>query len=241
MLTKALQKLFSKGDNIEALHQSMQAKRWSSHALEHYFAHPLPNAERPLSEQQFVALDFETTGLNPDTDRILSIGTVELNYEEIDLTSVSEVILRHDVVVRPESAIIHEIMPIQVQKQGVEPEPALDQLIEHCTGKTIIAHSAGIEHGFLSSYLKRRYQLEKLPCYMIDTLLLEKRFSYLGKNRGHASFQLDDLRQHYNLPDYQAHSAASDALGCAELLLAQVKRLRLCHRPLSEVMCRPPY
>ncbi|TKF79717.1 hypothetical protein FCV67_27310 [Vibrio sp. F13] len=74
---------------------------------------------------------------------------------------------------------------------------------------------------------------------MIDTLLLEKRFSYLGKNRGHASFQLDDLRQHYNLPDYQAHSAASDALGCAELFLAQVKRLKLCHRPLTDVIYKP--
>ncbi|MCY9869994.1 exonuclease domain-containing protein [Vibrio barjaei] len=239
MLAKTLQKLFSKGDNIEALHQSMQAKHWPSHALEHYFAHPLPNAERPVSEQQFVALDFETTGLEPDSDRILSIGTVELNYEEINLTSVSEVILRQDVTIRPESAVVHEIMPTQVREQGIEAELALDRLIEHLRGKTIIAHSAGIEYGFLSSYLKRRYQIEKLPCYMIDTLSLEKRFSYLGKNRGHSSFQLDDLRQHYNLPDYYAHSAASDALGCAELFLAQVKRLRLCHRPLSEVIYRP--
>ncbi|GAL35739.1 DNA polymerase III epsilon subunit [Vibrio maritimus] len=238
MLTKTLHKLFSNGKNIEDLHQFMRSKRWPSHALEYYFAHPLPNAERPVSEQQFVALDFETTGLEPGSDRILSIGTVELSYEEIDLTSVSEVILRQDVTIRPESAVVHEIMPSQVREQGVEAEPALDQLIEHLAGKTIIAHSACIEYDFLSSYLRRRYQLQKLPCYMIDTLLLEKRFSYLGKNRGHPSFQLDDLRQHYNLPEYQAHSAASDALGCAELFLAQVKRLKLCHRPLSEVICK---
>ncbi|MGR5389496.1 exonuclease domain-containing protein [Vibrio crassostreae] len=239
MLAKTLHKLFSKGDNIEDLHQSMRAKSWPSRALEHYFAHPLPNAERPVSEQQFVALDFETTGLEADSDRILSIGTVELSYEEIELTSVSEVILRQDVTIRPESAVVHEIMPMQVQEQGVEAELALDSLIEHLAGKIIIAHSACIEYSFLSSYLKRHYQLQKLPCYMIDTLLLEKRFSYLGKNRGHASFQLDDLRQHYNLPDYQAHSAASDALGCAELFLAQVKRLKLCHRPLTDVIYKP--
>ncbi|WP_237485716.1 exonuclease domain-containing protein [Vibrio hippocampi] len=239
MLTRKLKRWFSHQDKMQAVYSELAHHQWSSGALTQYFTQPLPNTQSPLTELEFVAIDFETTGLEPESNRILSIGSISLNYEEIDLTSMNEVYLRNEDFVRPESAVVNEIMPKQVIQQGVDSSSAIDQLLDRVAGKVIIAHSASIEYGFLLAYLSRQYNLDALPCYLIDTLALEKRFSYLGQNHGHNSFQLDDLREHYNLPEYNAHSAASDALGCAELFLAQVKRLKLCHRPLKEVLYRP--
>jgi len=239
MLAKTLRRLFSDENRTQAMHSQLANQKWNSDSLAQFFNRPLPDLKSPLSELEFVAIDFETTGLEPQSDRVLSIGSVELNYEEINLGSMNEVYLRNESYVRAESAVVNGIMPQQVLLEGIDSSDAFDQLLERISGKVIIAHSACIEYGFIQTFLSQRYGLADFPCYMVDTLALEKQFSYLGKNRGHSSFQLDDLRQHYNLPPYQAHSAASDALGCAELFLVQVKRLKLCHRPLAEVLWRP--
>ncbi|MGR5542073.1 exonuclease domain-containing protein, partial [Vibrio campbellii] len=64
-----------------------------------------------LNTQQFVALDFEMTGLEASQDKILSIGLVHLNCEEIDLSSSHEIYLDHGQFVKKESAEINEIVP----------------------------------------------------------------------------------------------------------------------------------
>lgn len=69
------------------------------------------------------------------------------------------------------------------------------------------------------------------PLGIFNHLVLEK-----GGQR--SSFQLDDLRRCYHLPDYHSHSAASDALACAELFMVQSKKLDLNkQRQLNTVLC----
>ncbi|QIA66069.1 DNA polymerase III subunit epsilon [Vibrio astriarenae] len=210
----------------EALRKTIVPKAHYSLALEEYLNSPLPLLSDAINKLEFVALDFEMTGLDANHDKILSIGLVQLNCHEINLSSSHEIYLEHGNYVKRESAEINEIVPNQL-KDATDPKVALDELLNHIRGKVVIAHSACIERNFLNALTQHTHGLEKLPCHFIDTLYLEKKYSYAGQSKTHLSYQLNDLRHHYNLPDYYAHSAASDALACAELFLVQLAKLKL--------------
>ncbi|WP_051326863.1 exonuclease domain-containing protein [Aliagarivorans taiwanensis] len=205
-------------------------------SLGHYLATPAPSIDATLPQLEFIALDFETSGLDPQTDKVLSIGTVNLRLEQIDLASAEEVFVRNSQYVKADTATINQILPSDIEHKGISPQVAFNQLLERISGKVVIAHHATIEREFLKAHIRQCHQLCELPCFFIDTLSLEKRYSYLAKRKLHASYQLDDLRAHYNLPHYHAHSAASDALACAELFLAQVAKLGLCQFTLRTLL-----
>lgn len=206
-----------------------------SRALTDYLQTPQPLLGEELDQQQFVALDFETTRLDPSHDQILSIGLVHFTTSEIDLASSAECYLSHGQFVKHESAQVNEITANQL-KDGLPAIEALNWLLEQIKGKVVIAHCATIERDFLHALLDHAFGLNALPCHFIDTIELEKRHSYAGRTRSHASYQLNDLRQHYHLPDYNAHSAASDALACAELFMVQLSKFKLkTNTKLAEV------
>ncbi len=180
----------------------------------------------PLTELEFLAIDFETSGLNAEKDQILSIGMVEFNLEQVDLSSAEEILIDNGEFVKASTAEINGLTP-KALAQGVSLEQGIERLLEKAQGKVILAHSCRIEKCFLETFFAKSYQLDVFPFYFVDTIFIEKRFSYAGKTGTHTSYQLNDMRRHYKLPDYIEHSAASDALACAELFIVQTKKLKL--------------
>ncbi|MGR5002083.1 3'-5' exonuclease [Vibrio celticus] len=221
-----------KNSHRKKLHQ----KYSNTPPLVQYLSTQLPQKNQQIHSVDFVALDFETTGLNPSIDKILSFGAVELSADQIYLASSTEVILRNEQHIRRESAIINGILPQHILEHGVEVHAALNILLDKIAGKVLLAHNAQIELLFLQAIVEQCFGLPKLPCLVIDTLKLEKQFSYLSKRKIHGSYQLNELRSHYQLPDYHAHTAASDALACAELFLVQLRKFGLYDRQLKKLL-----
>ncbi len=182
--------------------------------------------ELPLTELKYLAIDFETSGLNAEKDQILSIGMVEFTLDQIDLSSAEEILINNGEFVKAETAEINGLTP-KALSQGVPLEQGIERLLQKTKGKVILAHSCKIEKRFLEVFFEKHYQLDVFPSYFVDTIFIEKRFSYAGKTGSHKSYQLNDMRRHYKLPDYMEHSAASDALACAELFIVQTKKLKL--------------
>lgn len=224
MLSKRIvSQLFNPNRQLNRLRQS----HYHCTTVQKYLNTPLPEPSAPIKSVKFVALDFETTGLNYFSDKLLSFGTVELSVDQIDLASSTEILLRNENHVRPESAVVNGILPQHIIEQGVEEHIALQALLDKLAGKAVLSHNAEIEQTFLQKSIEKHYGIAKLPFLFVDTLKIEKQFSYLSKSKLQSSLQLNDLRDHYQLPGYYAHSAASDALACAELFLAQLSRFRL--------------
>ncbi|WP_390902300.1 exonuclease domain-containing protein [Vibrio rhizosphaerae] len=221
--------------DAEALRQRIQIDPHWSAALRAYLSHPLVLPETPLSELRFLALDFETTGLTPSDDQILSIGMVDLTLEAIDIAGHEELLINHGEFIKPETAQINGLTP-HALAQGISLVEGMNRLLERAQGKILLAHHCPIEKRFITHFLRQHYQLKAFPGYFVDTLEIEKRFSYAGRNRHHDSYQLDDLRRYYHLPDYCAHSAASDALACGELFLVQAKKLGLQKTPIRQLL-----
>ncbi len=194
--------------------------------LKNCLSRSLAEMDLPLTELEFLAIDFETSGLNAEKDQILSIGMVEFNLEQVDLSSAEEILIDNGEFVKASTAEINGLTP-KALAQGVSLEQGIERLLEKAQGKVILAHSCRIEKCFLESFFEKSYQLNVFPFYFVDTIFIEKRFSYAGKTRTHTSYQLNDMRRYYKLPDYIEHSAASDALACAELFIVQTKKLKL--------------
>lgn len=179
-----------------------------------------PSASSRLAEAELVCLDIETTGLDPATVDMLSIGWVLIRGGRVDLSTAES----H--VVKPSGGIgdspsIHGLTD-SVVDQGMSPGEAMERVLEVLTGRVLVVHHAGLDKKLLDRLCKAQFG-DKLLVPVIDTLALENR----RKSRHHhledtRSLRLPDLREHYNLPWYRGHDCLVDAISTAELLIAMV-------------------
>lgn len=199
------------------------------------YAHPVTD----ITDVDILSIDFETTGLNPMVDQILSIGCVEISGGNIDLSTASHTYIKGSQNIKGETAIINHIVP-ELLVNGVTLDDALGELFERMRGKLILAHGMNIERRFLLHYLVTRYDIKQLPWLWVDTLRIERSLIENQMNPQGTSYQLNMLREKYGLPDYTGHNALTDALSAAELFFAQLPKVygNNKQRPYSEVISR---
>jgi DNA polymerase-3 subunit epsilon len=205
-----------------------QARRRSALPLQQrLLQQSLPSPGARVADLEMIALDFETTGLDVQRDHIVAAGWVLIRGDRILMSSAREVHVRSgqaDGV--GQSAVIHGILDSDLADAD-SIESMLEQLLPELAGRAIVAHAASIERGFLAALLRRMGGVP-MPNPFIDTLSLERRLieGEGGRVRElHGDLTLDACRARRGLPGHQRHSAGTDAIATAELLLAQVAQL----------------
>jgi DNA polymerase-3 subunit epsilon len=193
-------------------------------ALHDYLSTPLTPKKTHCDDLVIVALDLETTGLNPRKDKILSYGLVEIQHMAVKLETSRHQLIAIDEDIPEESAVIHQITDDQAAT-GISINEALPELLSRLAGKVMLVHYASIEQNFLNSICQKLFGAPfVIPT--IDTLVLAQR---LFERRNHTiqpgDLRLFNLRLRYNLPNYKAHNALSDALATAELFLAMAAEM----------------
>ncbi len=188
--------------------------------MREYLSTDFPKPSADIRDLELLAIDLETTGLDPKRDDILSVGYVVVRGNRVDLGSARHRLVRTARAIPEASAIIHQITDDQAAQGGLL-DDVLAELLQALAGKVMIAHHASVEKGFLGDACQRVYGVG-LTVPVIDTQALAKRTF----ERRHIAYKSSDLRLHalserYNLPRYGAHNALSDALAAAELFLAQ--------------------
>ncbi|MES9851194.1 MAG: exonuclease domain-containing protein [Candidatus Thiodiazotropha sp. L084R] len=194
-------------------------KKVESGILHDYLSTPMVNKNTVCEELVIVSLDLETTGLNPKKDKILSYGFVEIQHMTVKLGSSHHQLISIDDEIPEESAVIHQITDDQAAT-GIPLEEAMPILLSQLAGKVMLVHYASIEQHFIDAACRNIYGAPfVIP--IIDTLVLARR---LFERRNHTvqpgNLRLFNLRPQYNLPNYKAHNALSDAVATAELFLA---------------------
>ncbi len=169
-------------------------------------------------------MDLETTGLDPRTDEIVSVGWVALTGERIDLSTAAHRLVLPTRALPEQSTVIHAITD-DVAARGAPPPVVVAELLSVLAGKVLVAHNASFELAFVRAACARAFGGRFLSP-AVDTLALGLR----ALQRRDAAFaprelRLHALRRRHNLPRYRAHDALSDALAAAELFLAQLARL----------------
>jgi len=189
--------------------------------LHDFLSVPFPSLDTPIDQLKILAVDFETTGLEAKTDKLLSVGFVLLEQEQIRLNSSYHQIINTEAQLEESNVIIHQITDDQ-KEQGQPLHTVVEQLLKALAGKVMLVHFARIERQFLQQACLELYGLA--PDFpMIDTLVIAKR--QLDKRDvayDPSELRLSSLRNQYQLPDHHGHDALNDAVATAELLLAQM-------------------
>ena len=207
-------------------------------ALADYLATPFPSKKLDCREIEIVAIDLETTGLDPAKDDILSIGMVNIDHWGVKLSTSWHRIVQVDRAIPGESAVIHQITDDQ-SAAGSPIEDLLPEVLKRMAGKPMLVHYSPIEQNFLSAVCRKLYGAP-FVVPIIDTLEIAQR---VFERRNHliqpGDLRLFNLRPRYNLPQYKAHNALSDALATAEMFLAMADNLyaeQTC--PLGEFLSK---
>ncbi|PMH46884.1 DNA polymerase III subunit epsilon [Vibrio sp. 10N.286.49.B3] len=196
--------------------------------LQSFYQQALPHPETPLNEITFLALDFETTGLDAKSDGIITIGAVPFNLNRIFLSQAKHWIVRPKQQLEEESVIIHGIT-----HNDILDAPDLSEIIEDVlntlSGHVMVVHYRKIEREFLDRALRSRLG-EGIEFPVLDTLEIEAELQQrlMGgiwqrlQGKKPASVRLGQSRKRYGLPSYTPHHALTDAIATAELLQAQI-------------------
>lgn len=209
------------------LHKSHAAlaERVPDGGLRRYLSTPPPRRSTRVHALPLLAIDFETTGLDPNTDRIISVGMVDVHGLRIPLGSTEHFLVAPGEEVG-QSAIIHRLTDDELLTHGIPVETAIDRVFERLAGRVLLAHHDMIEVGFLTALVRRLYGI-RISIPSIDTLRLGQRALRIDHDHKPESLRLWRLRARAGLPSYRGHDALVDALGCAELYLALVQELGL--------------
>lgn len=189
--------------------------------LRDYYDIPFPDKRADWRQVDYLALDFETTGLDEKRDEILSIGYTTINGSCMRLADATHILTRPSGVIPGASAVIHGIMDDEAANAEAL-EDVLPILLNALAGKAMLAHYAAIEYHFLSNACKRIYGYPFIGP-VVDTLAAEV---LILRNREipiqSGDLRLANVRKRYGLPRYRAHNALVDAISAGELFLAQL-------------------
>ncbi len=189
--------------------------------LREYYRKDYATLDTPYTKAEFLAIDLEATGLNPDKDEILSIGYVPVINGVVRLAGAGYHLVRPTSPLPAETVVIHGLTDSQLAEA-----PTIDEVLPHVlramAGRIPVAHHARIEKHFLSRACRSLYNYP-LDVPYADTLLLEKRVMARKATEvvAQGQMRLGALRERYGLPRYRAHDALVDAIAAAEVFLAQ--------------------
>jgi DNA polymerase-3 subunit epsilon len=164
---------------------------------------PLPHS---IDETTFVVFDTETTGLQPKTDKILSIGAFKVKGKTIFTSEGLELYLQQDHFKR-ESAPIHGLRKSGNETRLTESE-AIRQFLKFIENSVLVAHHVAFDVAMINAALAR-LDLPKLKNKSIDTAQLFERV--IPINQHPENLGLDNLAKHFGIGLHDRHTANGDA------------------------------
>lgn len=163
--------------------------------------------------QSYVALDLETTGLNPARDRILEIGAVKIKNgrEEGTFSTLVDVRMAVPEHIRRLTGIDNEMIEeARVSGRLMETEDAVRTLIAFCEELPLLGHNILFDYSFVKQAAFNTGQ--EFEAMGVDTLKIARRFLHDLPSRS-----LEALCAYYGIDAKEHHRAAEDAYTAAKL------------------------
>lgn len=162
---------------------------------------------------EVVSLDCETTGLDPKTDAIVSIGAVIIRGQSIQTGAQFHVMIDHGVHLSPESIRIHRIRKVDLDA-AQSLETALDGLLAFIGNRPLVGYNIAFDLRFLNRAILPMYGF-RLPNRAIDLADLYRRQVVKRQPDAVPHLGLDDILAQLNLPVFGRHTAIGDAITVA--------------------------
>ena len=157
-----------------------------------------------MKNEIFICLDCESTGLEPEKDKIVEIASAKFTFDQM-LDSFES-------LVNPECDIPQVSQEIhKISKEMLEGKPTireiLPEFLKRIEGHILVGHGIGFDIALIAAEAKRHQIPSKIEQQAyFDTLRMARLYGESPTN------SLQQLRQHFNIQPEGAHRAMSDVM-----------------------------
>jgi len=161
-------------------------------------------------EDEYVVFDTETTGLNPKTDDILSIGAVKIKQNRILLND------RFYTVVKPEREINEETIKIHGLRKkdlenGIPIEKAIKDFLRFIGSRPLVGYYIDFDVAMINKYTKRIIGIP-LPNEKIEVSGMYYDYKIGTIPQGFVDLRFDSILKGLKIPSFGKHDALNDAI-----------------------------
>ncbi|ACN98240.1 3'-5' exonuclease [Sulfurihydrogenibium azorense] len=161
-------------------------------------------------EDEYVVFDTETTGLNPKTDDILSIGAVKIKQNRILLND------RFYTVVKPEREINEETIKIHGLRKkdlenGIPIEKAIKDFLRFIGSRPLVGYYIDFDVAMINKYTKKIIGIP-LPNKKIEVSGMYYDYKIGTIPQGFVDLRFDSILKGLKIPSFGKHDALNDAI-----------------------------
>ena len=168
----------------------------------------------PPPDNEWVALDCETTGLDVQRDQIVSIGAVRIVGNRLLTSQRLELLVRPERALRADSVRVHQLRESDVA-QGMNPEQAMRRLLEFVGSRPLVGYFLEFDVAMLNREIWPLLGV-RLPQPKVEVSAMYYDF----KNRrlpahergGSIDLRFATMMNELDLPLRDAHDALNDAV-----------------------------
>lgn len=164
---------------------------------------------------EIIAFDIETTGLNPDKDRITEIGAVRIR--NLRVAETFDILINPEMEISPKITELTGISNAMVKDSPKEKE-AIQKFIEFCgDNPVLLAHNANFDTSFIYRSIVRnniKYTFDKVDSLPLAKVMLPELKHY----------KLNIIAKALKLGKFNHHRADADAMMLAKIYIELVER-----------------
>lgn len=173
---------------------------------------------RSWRDARFIAIDIETTGLDPERDELISFAGIPIERGRIVVSQEVHGLVRPHAASTGASTQIHGLRDYDLAGAPAASE-ALAPLAALMRGRIPVVHAQWVERTFL------RKAGCPLPRRIVDTALLWRVLTIEHGEPDPGTCSLSLISASLGLPAHRPHTAEGDTLTAAQVFLAMATRL----------------
>lgn len=196
--------------------------------------------DQKLGDAPCLAIDIETTGLDSQNDRIVSIGLVEFDCRRVYLNTAKHWLVNPGEL-SDSSIVVHGITHSDISS-APSIKTVIPEVLAAMAGRLTVVHYRAMEREFFRTLSLAMWSepwlFPVMDTFALEASCLSEKTNWFDRIRRKPlpSLRLPDARLRYNLPDYENHNALIDAMATAELLQAQAQYWGLLERKVAELI-----
>jgi DNA polymerase-3 subunit epsilon len=183
-------------------------------------------ASEGWAAQKLAVIDFETTGLSPEQDRVIEVGIA--CFEGGELTLLKNWLCNPGIAIPEEARAVHNI-----SDADLEHAPRFEQIVaelQACVQDHLpVAYNALFDRRFLHAELTRaatsRVDAESAPAFVDEVTWVDPLVWVRELHKDERGYRLGDVCARLGIALDTAHRAASDAEATGRILLALAPRM----------------
>lgn len=175
----------------------------------------------PAWAHELVVFDTETTGIAPDTTRIVTANVSRINSSG-DVIESRDWLIDPGIEIPAVTTAVHGITTERARAEGTKAAPSVSEIVETLrayldSGIPVVAYNAAYDFTILDREA-RRYELSPLdsPAPIVDPLIIDRHVDRYRKGRR----SLEAAAEFYGVRLTDAHTAGADALAAGRVAQA---------------------